>query len=213
MPKSKFKLTFKDEALDQLMAQADHRTLGMWARDCAERVMPYFEQAHPNDPRPRQALITLQSWINTGEFSMKVIRKASLDSHAAARDVGADNPARSAARAAGQAVATAHVVRQHCWVATLTAVHGLDGLEHVGLDSFLLPAGRWQRWFGHQSIDQARAIEECVAGNQGADALGESQGRGHSTRGNQWRRQKRERRGREEPRDTGTFLFAEEAHP
>ena len=40
---------------------------------------------------------------------MKDIRKAALDSHAAAREVGEDNPARSAARAAGQAVATAHV--------------------------------------------------------------------------------------------------------
>ena len=40
---------------------------------------------------------------------MAVIRKASLDSHAAAREVGEDNAARSAARAAGEAVATAHV--------------------------------------------------------------------------------------------------------
>jgi hypothetical protein len=40
---------------------------------------------------------------------MAAIRKASLDAHAAARDVGADTPARSAARAASQAVATAHV--------------------------------------------------------------------------------------------------------
>jgi len=31
---------------------------------------------------------------------MAVIRKASLDSHAAARDVGEDNPARSSARSA-----------------------------------------------------------------------------------------------------------------
>lgn len=42
---------------------------------------------------------------------MAVIRKASLDSHAAAREVGDDNAARSAARATGQAVATAHVPR------------------------------------------------------------------------------------------------------
>ena len=40
---------------------------------------------------------------------MAVIRKASLASHTAAREVGEDNAARSAARAAGQAVATAHV--------------------------------------------------------------------------------------------------------
>jgi len=51
----------------------------------------------------------LQAWIDTGVFKMADIRKASLASHAAAREVGADNAARSAARAAGQAVATAHV--------------------------------------------------------------------------------------------------------
>ena len=50
-----------------------------------------------------------QTWIDTGVFKMPVIRKASLDSHAAAREVGEDNSVRSAARAAGQAVATAHV--------------------------------------------------------------------------------------------------------
>jgi hypothetical protein len=42
-------------------------------------------------------------------FKMAVIRNAALASHAAAREVGEDNAARSAARAAGQAVATAHV--------------------------------------------------------------------------------------------------------
>jgi hypothetical protein len=40
---------------------------------------------------------------------MAIIRKTSLASHAAAREVGEDNAARSAAHAAGQAVATAHV--------------------------------------------------------------------------------------------------------
>ena len=44
---------------------------------------------------------------------MAEICKASLASHAAARDVGENNAARSAARAAGQAVATAHVPT-HC---------------------------------------------------------------------------------------------------
>ena len=91
------------------MHQTDHKTLGIWARDCAERVLHYFEDQFPDDLRPRQALEALQNWIDTGIFSMKVIRKASLSSHAAARDVGEDSPARSAARAAGQAVATAHV--------------------------------------------------------------------------------------------------------
>lgn len=106
---TKFSLVdYKEKYLDLIKA-IDQRTLAVWARDCAERVMAYFEEAHPQDPRPRQALETLQAWIDTGEFSMAVIRGASLASHAAARAVGQDNPARSAARAAGQAVATAHV--------------------------------------------------------------------------------------------------------
>jgi hypothetical protein len=120
MKKPKFKLTQRDETLEALVAQTDHRTLGVWAKACAERVLPYFEQAFPEDARPRQALETLQAWIETGQFSMAVIRGASLGAHAAARDVGEDNPARSAARAAGQAVATAHV-RTHAPGAALYA--------------------------------------------------------------------------------------------
>lgn len=58
---------------------------------------------------------------------MKVIRKASLDAHAAARDVGEDNPARSAARAAGQAVATAHVPTH----AIGAAIYGLQAIHRA----------------------------------------------------------------------------------
>jgi len=107
--KSKFSVTFKDDSIVKLVRKTDHRTLAIWAVDCVERVMPYFEEAHPEDPRPRKAIETLQKWIHTGIFKMADIRKASLDAHAAAREVGEDNAARSAARAAGQAVATAHV--------------------------------------------------------------------------------------------------------
>ena len=110
MEKSKFSLTtYKDEATVELVKKTDHKTVALWAIDCAERVMPYFEEKYPQDHCPRQALETLKTWIDTGVFKMAVIRKASLDSHAAAREVGEDSPARSAARSAGQAVATAHV--------------------------------------------------------------------------------------------------------
>lgn len=70
MAQSKFKLTYQDEALLELVKQTDHRTLGVWAKACAERVLPYFEAAYPDDPRPRRALETLQAWIDTGEFRM-----------------------------------------------------------------------------------------------------------------------------------------------
>ena len=106
--KSKFVL-HKDEALVELVGKTGHKTLAVWAVDCVERVMPYFEEKFPEDQRPRKAIEALRKWIRTGIFKMADIRKASLDSHAAAREVGEDNAARSAARAAGQAVATAHV--------------------------------------------------------------------------------------------------------
>jgi hypothetical protein len=111
MTRNKFKLAHDDEELLDLVHTTDHKILAIWAIDCAERVLPYFEEQYPEDPRPRKALQTLRAWITTGVFKMSVIRKASLDSHAAAREAGEDSPARSAARASGQAVATAHVSR------------------------------------------------------------------------------------------------------
>ena len=106
---SKFPITLKDAAMVELVGNTDHEILSIWAIDCAMRVLPYFEESYPEDHRSRNALATLQTWIYIGVFRMTIIRKASLDSHAAAREVGEDNAARSVARACGQAVATAHV--------------------------------------------------------------------------------------------------------
>jgi hypothetical protein len=100
---------FKDERIVNLIDKTDKKILALWAIDCAERILPYFEEKYPKDNRPRNAIKTLKTWIDTGIFKMAVIRKASLDSHAAARKINEDNPAKSAARAAGQTVATAHV--------------------------------------------------------------------------------------------------------
>ena len=109
----------------ELMKKTDHKTLAVWAIDCVERVMPYFEEKYPKDHRPRNGIEALQTWINTGVFKMAEIRKASLGSHAAAREVGEDNAARSVARAAGQAVATAHVPSHSIGAANyaLQAIH------------------------------------------------------------------------------------------
>jgi len=109
MEKSKFSVTHKDESMVELVRKTDQKTLAIWAIDCVERVLPYFEEKYPEDHRPRQAIEVIQAWVNTGVFKMADIRKAALASHAAAREVGKVNSARSAARAAGQAVATAHV--------------------------------------------------------------------------------------------------------
>jgi hypothetical protein len=118
--KVRFSMVHKDEAMMALIGKTDHKTLAVWAIDCAQRVIPFFEEKYPKDRRPRKAIETLNAWLDTGVFKMAVIRKASLDSHAAAREVGEDNPARSTARAAGQAVATAHVPR-HAYGAAIYA--------------------------------------------------------------------------------------------
>jgi len=133
MKKPKFSLIEKDQALVALVEKADKKTLAAWVIDCVERVLPFYKESHPEDERPSQALVILRSWIDTGEFSMKVIRKAALDAHTAAREVGQDNPARSAARAAGQAVATAHV-KTHSMAArnyALQAIHRAATAENA----------------------------------------------------------------------------------
>jgi hypothetical protein len=93
----------------ELVRKTNQKTLAVWAIDCVERVLPCFEEKYPEDPRPRNAIDACRAWIHTGVFNMAVIRKAALSAHAAAREAGEDNAARSAARAAGHAVATAHV--------------------------------------------------------------------------------------------------------
>ena len=125
MERKIFSITHKDESMVELMRKTDHKTLAIWAVDCVERVMPYFEEKYLEDHRPRNAIEALQAWINTGVFKMADIRKASLTSHAAAREVGEDNAARSAARAAGQAVATAHIPTHSIGAANyaLQAIH------------------------------------------------------------------------------------------
>ncbi len=86
--------------------KADHYLLAAWAATCAERVLPIFE-SHSGDDRPRLAIETAQAW-SRGEIRVGVAQKAAVAAHAAARE--ADNSeATFAARAAGHAVATAHM--------------------------------------------------------------------------------------------------------
>ena len=94
-------------APDKRPNEQDHRLLAVWAADCAEHVLPYFEEKYPNDDRPRKAVEAARAWTR-GEIRVSEARTAALAAHAAARDAD-DAAARAAARAAGHAAATAHV--------------------------------------------------------------------------------------------------------
>jgi Imm-5 like putative immunity protein len=84
----------------------DHRLLALWAAVCAEHVLPHFEQARPNDDRPRRAIDLGRAWAR-GEITWWEARTAAGHANAAARDLR--GAARHAAYAAGQAAAVGHV--------------------------------------------------------------------------------------------------------
>ena len=133
----------------------DQRLLAIWAADCAERVLPFFENAYPKDGRPRKAIEACRTGVRTGVFRMADIRKASLASHAAAREAKGNGAACFAARAAGHAVATAHVP-QHAFGAAyygLKAIAAADSAnakakmaKELGWQSRHLPKNLRQGW-------------------------------------------------------------------
>lgn len=88
------------------LTDADQHLLALWAAACAEHVLPLFERAAPDDPRPRQAIDAARAWVR-GELPMMSTR--ALGGHA----MGAARPLRGAARfaayAAGHAPCVAHV--------------------------------------------------------------------------------------------------------
>jgi len=88
------------------LQDADHRLLAVWAADCAQHVLHFFEQTQPSDDRPRRAIEQARAWAR-GEITMTQARTAAFAAHAAARE--AFGAAKEAARAAGHAVAVAHV--------------------------------------------------------------------------------------------------------
>src|SRR3990167_10993585 len=100
MKKSKLVKTDLDEQIADLVRRSDHKVLAIWAADCAERVLHYFEEKYSEDNRPRKAIEALRGWVGTGIFKMADVRRDSLAAHAAARNVETDDTARSAARAA-----------------------------------------------------------------------------------------------------------------
>ena len=82
--------------------KGDHKTLALWAADCAGHVLPTFETQYPDDKQPREAIEAGRAWAR-GKAPVSEARTAAFAAHAAARD--ADNPAARAADYAVKAVA------------------------------------------------------------------------------------------------------------
>ena len=68
------------------LTDADHHLLALWAAACAEHVLHLFQQARPEDPRPRHAIEQARAWVR-GEITMSQARAAGGHAMAAARDL------------------------------------------------------------------------------------------------------------------------------
>jgi hypothetical protein len=121
----------------------DQRLLATWAADCAERVLGLFEQVYSEDDRPRNAIEACRTWVRTGVFRMAEIRAASLGAHAAARAAQERSAACYAARAAGQAVATAHVP-QHAVGSAYYALKAIAAANPADVRAEVAKEHAWQ---------------------------------------------------------------------
>jgi len=86
--------------------KGDHRSLVLWAADCAEHVLPYFEEKHPKDDRPRKAVEAGRAWVR-GEIALSEARAAAFAAHAAATAHAAGHAGHAAAYAVTAATSAA----------------------------------------------------------------------------------------------------------
>ena len=124
------------------LQDAHHHLLAIWAADCAEHVLHFFEQARPDDDRPRRAIELARAWAR-GEITMTQARTAAGHAMGAARDLS--GAAREAAYAAGQAAAVAHVAAHELGA----AAYAIKAVRAAAPDDERDEAGRaecrWQR--------------------------------------------------------------------
>jgi hypothetical protein len=124
-------------------SKEEHRLLAIWAADCAEHVLPFFEKTYANDNRPRKAIETCRTWVRTGVFKMSEIRGTSLAAHAAAREAKENQAACFAARAAGQGAATAHAP-QHAFGAAYYALKAVAAADPCNAEEKVAEERSWQ---------------------------------------------------------------------
>jgi hypothetical protein len=124
------------------LQDADHHLLAVWAANCAQHVLHFFEEIQPHDDRPRRAIELARAWAR-GEITMTQARTAAGHAMAAARELR--GAAREAAYASGQAAAVAHVAAHELGA----AAYAIKAAREAAPDGQAEEAGRleceWQR--------------------------------------------------------------------
>ncbi|MDL2325100.1 hypothetical protein LJC61_08160 [Ruminococcaceae bacterium OttesenSCG-928-A16] len=135
------KLLFSRESecvqpIRELIEKQQHKTLVLWALDCAQPYLTYFEKNRPGETRPRVVLEKATLWAR-GQVKMPEAKAAIHAAHSAAAEVGDATRYNAAVMAAGRAIghaaATVHV-----------ETHAI-GLVFYGLTSCFYAAGGRRR--------------------------------------------------------------------
>lgn len=92
----------------QTLSEADRRAVAGWAADCAEHVLPIFEDAIPGDRRPRD-LIARARRFASGELTVAEGIRDRFAGGVPAAELAQAPAAAAAAAAAGQAAAIPHL--------------------------------------------------------------------------------------------------------
>ena len=111
----------------ELLSKQDHKTMVLWAADCAEHVLPYFEENYPKDNRPRKAIEAGRAWVR-GDIMMSEARVAAFAAHAAA----------------GHAAATAHVVSHAVHAANYAVTATNYATDSTHADNAITKERDWQ---------------------------------------------------------------------
>lgn len=127
-----------DAAID--LSMSDLRAVAAYAASCAQLTLPIFEQAYPEDPRPRTAVDAGQAFAE-GAPRTKSLRDAAWAAMRAANEAGnaSQLAAREAARAAVAAASAAylHPLAKATQVKHIlgAAAHGAHAVELAGGDA------------------------------------------------------------------------------
>ena len=95
------------QELIRLIQIQNHRTLVMWALDCAKLPLEQFEAKYPDERRPRTCLELCEAWAR-GKIKMPIAKQAILDAHAVAKEID-DSEYGCLCHAIGHAGTTVHV--------------------------------------------------------------------------------------------------------
>jgi hypothetical protein len=120
------------------LSDRDHQLMALWAAECTEHVLHFFEEVQPEDDRPRHAVELARGWVR-GEVKMMKARDAAFAANAAAREVS--GAAKEAAHAAGQAGAVPHVAAHDLGA----AAYAIRAARAAGGESAGRQERDWQR--------------------------------------------------------------------